>query len=126
MVIDVEKDVRIRGNEGKIQQLIFNLVDNAAKYSIPKDKIEISVKALDNGEKALIEVSNHSEHIDEEVISNIFERFYKGKKQVHGRGYGLGLSIAKKIVEIHDGKISAEYSKNDKKIKIKVLLPSSG
>jgi signal transduction histidine kinase len=124
VIIKIEEGARIRGNEGKIQQLIFNLMDNAAKYCIKGTEILINTKHLESDNRLMLEVSNQAENIDDEVISNIFERFYKDKKQEHTKGYGLGLSIAKKIVEIHDGRISAEYSNKDRKIRIKVLFPA--
>jgi signal transduction histidine kinase len=80
------------------------LLDNAIKYSPANTTITLISKKRDNG--IIIEVSDQGIGIEEKDISRIFERFYRADKsrtKTDVSGYGLGLSIAKQIVEDHNG-----------------------
>ncbi|MBP2033862.1 signal transduction histidine kinase [Clostridium algifaecis] len=103
---DVLPDVNFLGNEGRINQLIVILIDNAIKHTPEGGIIEVKMAIIKN--KIQISVSDTGEGIEEEYLDKIFERFYKvdksrAKKDGH---FGLGLSIAKTIVEEHKGNIS--------------------
>jgi len=99
----VSKSVRILGDKDKIRQLLVILLDNAIKYS--KDPIDISVSLLRNIVK--IEVKDRGIGIPENELPHLFERFYRvdGARSRSTGGVGLGLSIAKRIVDLHEGKI---------------------
>jgi signal transduction histidine kinase len=89
------------------------LLDNALKYTTSKGKISLSLKKYNN--KAILSVSNTGKGIDKEHLHRIFDRFYcvdKSRSRKSG-GYGLGLSIAKTIVEQHSGKISVKSITNE-------------
>jgi two-component system, OmpR family, sensor histidine kinase ArlS len=113
----------IAGNEVQVEQLFFNLVDNSIKYSIPSGDLRISA-GNDIDEKFLIcTIINKSDAIKEKDIPHIFDRFYKTSTKKGKRSFGLGLSISKKIVENHNGKIEVNYNKNNKKVTFRILLP---
>lgn len=91
----------VEGNEDALTELVTILVDNAIKYS-PKGK-KVEVRTRPGG---ILEVEDHGKGISAVDIPHIFERFYRSDKSHGTDGYGLGLSIAKSIVDAHGGKIS--------------------
>lgn len=99
----LSKVVRMMGDKDKIRQLLVILLDNAIKYS--KEPIDISVTLMKNIVK--IEVKDKGMGIPEKEIPHLFERFYRvdGARSRSTGGVGLGLSIAKRIVDLHEGKI---------------------
>lgn len=102
-------DQIIQGNKNALMDLLVILLDNAIKYS-PKNKpVTISVKKMDS--YILISVNDHGIGIEKKDIPYIFDRFYRAdlaRSTANVGGYGLGLSIAKKIAEIHHGSIQVE------------------
>ena len=104
---NVEKSVRVKGNEDQLRQVVGILLDNARKYSSPGTQTTVSLTR--QGKNALLKVSSHGEEISREDLQNIFRRFYRlDKARSMNQSYGLGLAIAKQIVENHRGKIWAE------------------
>ncbi|MFF2479473.1 ATP-binding protein [Paenibacillus sp. NPDC058071] len=97
------KTIRMYGDKEKIKQLLVILLDNAIKYS--KDPIEVNISLMKNIVK--IEVKDKGIGIPENEIPHMFERFYRvdGARSRATGGVGLGLSIAKRIVDMHEGKI---------------------
>jgi len=93
----------INGNQEMLKQVWINLLDNAIKFSPNGGKIEVAI-SQDN-EKTYISVSNEGEPIPPDVQAHIFDRFYQGDKSHATAGNGLGLSIVKKIVDLHGGSI---------------------
>src|SRR5690606_25584793 len=91
------------GDKDKIQQLLVILIDNAIKYS--KDPIDIQLSQSKGIVR--IEVKDKGIGVPESEIPYLFERFYR-VDSARGRstgGVGLGLSIAKRIVDLHEGKV---------------------
>lgn len=104
---NISEKIYFNCNQDSIRELMSILIDNAIKYSDPKEKIKV---ILYKREKDIIlEVKNKGIPIDENNSKKIFERFYKIDKSRNRKfnNYGLGLSIAKKIVELHNGYITA-------------------
>lgn len=95
-------------NVNLIEQAVINLIDNAIKYSEPRQKVEISA-TLENNE-VVISVADHGCGISEQEFSRLFERFYrvdKARSRDLG-GTGLGLSIVKHIANAHKGNVTVE------------------
>jgi len=98
-------------DEDKITQVVTNLLDNAIKYGKEDGLIKISCRK--KGKKANISIFNEGSNIDEEDIKHIWERFYKvDKSRTQKVSTGLGLSIVKKIVSLHDEEIWACNKEN--------------
>jgi two-component system phosphate regulon sensor histidine kinase PhoR len=96
----------VLADERQIEKVMLNLLDNAIKFSLPGGKITLSVKQ--DGDVLAISVADTGIGIAAEDLSHVFERFYKVDKTRSGGGMGLGLAIAKHIVQAHDGSIWAE------------------
>lgn len=99
----------VKGNAIALSQLTIILLDNAIKYSHSKSEIIISLKK--NGHRAVLSVIDHGIGIKATEIPYIFNRFYRAdssRSKENIDGYGLGLSIAKSIVELHNGSIWVE------------------
>ena len=105
---NINDNIFINGEKDQIKKLISILMDNAIKYTNKNGKIMVSLNIEKN--KARLEVKNTGEGIEKEHLEKIFERFYRvdNSRDRGTGGYGLGLSIAKAIVEEHKGKIYAE------------------
>ena len=105
---DVADNIFIKGEQDQIKKLISILMDNAIKYTNKNGKIGVSLVSERN--KAKLIIKNTGEGIKKEHLEKIFERFYRvdDSRDRGTGGYGLGLSIAKAIVDDHKGKIHAE------------------
>lgn len=87
-----------------IVNVLRQLLENAAKYSLPESPIHISVEKTST--EIVISVADHGPGIDEFEQSMIFEKFYRGKDSRYSvQGTGMGLAIAKAVVEAHGGTI---------------------
>lgn len=104
--VDIEDEVFVKGSQERLKQLIMILLDNAYKYTNKSGNVSIKLK---KGQEAKLTVENTGENIPKEDLKRIFDRFYRvDKSRNRGRGgYGLGLSIAKAIVNEHKGEIGA-------------------
>lgn len=110
---DISDDLNIIGHEGNVKQLISILLDNAMKYC--GDKGSVYLKAFSLKDRTYVLVKNSGDLIDAEDLKHIFERFYrtdKSRSRTEG-GYGLGLAIAKTIVDNMHGKISVLSDKEN-------------
>jgi signal transduction histidine kinase len=105
---DVEPELIAYGNDEQIRQVVMILLDNAIKYTNQKGSISVTLKRQNSD--IMLSVSNTGEGIHQEHLKKIFDRFYRTDKSRSRRlgGYGLGLSIAKAIIDQHKGKIYAE------------------
>src|SRR5215469_476570 len=112
-------------DRARLQEALYNLLDNAVKYSRERGEIRLSARQHD-GEMELI-VSDQGIGIAKEDLPRIFERFYRADK-ARGpdkvRGTGLGLAIVKHIAQLHGGRVEAE-SQLGKGTTIRVILPSA-
>ena len=112
----------IQADEVHLTNIIFNLLDNANKYSPEKPIIKITTENTDKG--LSIKVIDQGIGMTKESIKNIFEKFYRVPTgNVHDvKGFGLGLSYVKKMVEEHHGKINVQ-SKLGEGSEFEVVLP---
>lgn len=106
---DISPDLHVTGNSAQLKQLATILLDNANKYSKGSGDIELRLYA--NGKHAVLTVSNESEHISEDQLKHLFDRFYTVdlSRNRNSGGNGLGLSIAQAICQSHGGNISVDY-----------------
>lgn len=113
---------RMKGDREKIQRLLINLVDNAAKYNCDKGKIKIACTPENHCLR--ISVWNTGPGIPEQDLKNVLKKFYrveKSRSQRHG-GSGLGLTIVNKIAQLHGGHVIME-SEADTWCRATVILP---
>jgi two-component system sensor histidine kinase ResE len=96
----------VRVDKNKILQVLTNLTHNAIKYS--NEGGFIALRLNQNNGRIVVEIEDHGKGISEEDIPLIFEKFYQSKTTRGHSGIGLGLAIAKSIVEAHGGTIHAQ------------------
>jgi len=103
-----EDEVFVEVDEVHISNVLFNLIDNAIKYSQDTPSIELSLQAFTNEIK--LDISDHGIGMPKDVLNAIFDPFYRVPTgNVHNvKGFGLGLSYVKKIVEAHGGKVNVK------------------
>ena len=106
--LDDVKPYRVNADTDMIYQVIYNLFDNAVKFTNENGYIEIALKEI--GDFVQVSIKNSGEGIDKAELSRIFERFYKVDKSrsLDAKGAGLGLYIVKMMVEMHGGRIYAK------------------
>ncbi len=113
----------VSGDASRLQQVVWNLVSNAVKFTPRGGHIEVSVER--NGPQIELSVADSGQGIPPELLPTIFDRFRQGdasSSRSEG-GLGLGLAIAKQIVELHGGTISAESPGQGQGATIRVVLP---
>lgn len=92
-----------------IDQVLYNLIENAIKFSPPGAQVELSMAY--NSKIVTIKIKDHGYGIKQEDLHLIFDKFYQGGKP-ESKGSGLGLAICKEIIQAHHGKIWAELNKD--------------
>nr|WP_242841372.1 HAMP domain-containing sensor histidine kinase [Lachnoclostridium phytofermentans] len=97
------EEIFLYGNEELLKQVWINLIDNAIKFSALNSIIDIQI--IQNQEYVVITISDQGTGMSDDTKNRIFDKFYQGDTSHATKGNGLGLTIAKKIVELHDGKI---------------------
>lgn len=109
---DIKPELTFKGNTDKIDELVGILLDNALKYSDENACIKVTLKSV--RDKIILTCENPCRNFDINDIPHLFERFYRADKSHSDEreGFGLGLSIAKEIVTLHKGSITAEYKNN--------------
>ncbi len=121
LAISIDKNVTYNGDETLIRNLISILIENAVKYALPYTDLKLRLSLM--GNKKIFSIENACEELEVGKHNNWFERFYRGDKSRNSgtKGYGIGLSIAKMICDLHSSKILAE-SKTGKEIIITVVF----
>lgn len=103
---ELEEDLEIKIDQQSLQRVITILIDNACKYS--HENTEIILKTYSTKKDILFEISDKGECIPKDAEEAVFDRFFRmDKSRTGNKGYGLGLSMAKEIVEKNHGKIKA-------------------
>ncbi len=105
--LDTIESVIVKADEDMFMQVIYNLIDNAIKFT--PDKGYISFKVFADEKKAYVSIRNSGEGISKEELEKVFERFYKIDKSrsYDVKGAGLGLYIVQSIIRLHGGEIKA-------------------
>jgi two-component system, OmpR family, sensor histidine kinase CiaH len=124
--IDLQVKVKkqyIRGNKQSLRELVLIFMDNALKYTPPQGKVSVKTKKSRNSLVLIIEDTGIG--IPKEDIPHIFKRFYRVDKtrlKNDSGGFGLGLSLAKEIIDLHKGTVNVE-SKIDKGTTFIIKIP---
>ena len=112
----------VLGAEGKLEQIVANLLDNAISFSPPNSKVLVTCNIKKKDAQLIIE--DEGPGFNETSIDKVFNRFYSNRPEKFGEHSGLGLNIVKNIVELHGGSIVASNQNGHKKgARIEVLLP---
>jgi signal transduction histidine kinase len=110
--IEAANNSSLLGDQGSLVQLLVILLDNAIKYSPDGSQINISGKT--DGDRSVFKVADNGSGMTRETLEHVFDRFYRGNNGSRNKsgdeGFGLGLSIAKMIADLHDGAITLESS----------------
>lgn len=120
-MVDIEPMLSLKGDEKTIRQLISILLDNAVKYCTEQGQIRLT--AAHKGKNIILSIYNTSQPLTKENIDHLFDRFYRTDESRNSKtgGYGIGLSVAKAVVEAHHGKIMAS-SEDGNSLLITVIL----
>jgi PAS domain S-box-containing protein len=114
-------DTTLLGDISLLDQVVTNLIDNAVKYSPPQAPVEITIAGGQDG--VTLAVADHGVGIDDQAAARLFEAFGRGSNVEHIPGLGLGLHIAREIIDRHHGSISADPRANGSGTELRVWLP---
>jgi len=114
------KNYKVKGNKYSLMDLFVIILDNAVKYS--KTNSPVAIEANKKNKTVIVSIVDRGIGIDKEDLPHVFNRFYRADRARGKGGYGLGLAIAKKIIENHNGTVEIE-SELGKGTIVKVSLP---
>ncbi|WP_373535022.1 CheR family methyltransferase [Microcoleus sp.] len=118
--------VTVLGDADRLQQVVWNILSNAIKFTPPGGRVEVALQAID--EIAQIQVTDTGKGMAPELLPHIFARFRQGDSSTTktNQGLGLGLSIVYHLVELHGGRVQADSQGEEKGTTITVRLPLRG
>jgi signal transduction histidine kinase len=105
--LEVEPDLAVDGDAVLLRQVLIGLLTNAFKNTPPPGVVTLRAERRGGGE-VVIEVRDTGTGIAAEEVERVFERFYRGSGALEQEGFGLGLSIAKRMVDVMGGEIGVE------------------
>lgn len=118
-----DREVEVVGDPAALDDVMVNLLENAAKYSNGDGRVTVGVDRL--GDTAVISVRDHGIGIDRGDLPHIFERFYRGRHNGSPvRGFGVGLSMVDSVVRAHHGRVVVE-SEPGRGSEFRVVLPTN-
>lgn len=110
IALDANEETRekstVKGNSELMRRAVENIIRNALRFSTQGQKIEVGLFYTEG--ELLIQVNDQGPGVDEDKLSSIFDPFVRVKSASSGKGYGLGLAIARKVVNAHGGAIEAK------------------
>ena len=112
--------IRLRADASRLQQVLMNLLVNAAKYSDPAGTVELSAQTTPDA--VTITVSDDGHGIEPAMLPRIFDLFTRGVQG--GSGFGVGLAVARRLVELHGGRIDARSPGVERGSEFVVTLPA--
>ncbi len=104
----VTEGIEIQADAPMLQRAFANLLDNALKYTPEKGRVHVSLEWESGNETVCVQVADTGPGIDPDCLDKIFERFFRAESSRTTPGTGLGLSLAKTIIEQHGGQVSVE------------------
>lgn len=106
--INPDQNIKLKGDEQRLRQLLNNLLDNSVRYTDAGGRV--SIKLFKNKQQAILTISDTGPGASTQECEQLFERLYRveGSRNRNSGGSGLGLSICRNIVEAHGGKITAQ------------------
>jgi PAS domain S-box-containing protein len=115
--------LHVMGDPGRLQQVVWNLLSNAVKFTPPSGRI--AIKLTQSGDRAQIQVIDTGKGINPDFLPYVFEHFRQEDGAITRKfgGLGLGLAIARQIVEMHGGTIAVDSPGEDRGATFTVLLP---
>ena len=120
--ISGESDLTVDGDASRLQQVVWNLLANAVKFTPREGRVDVTLTG--NPAAAVIEVADTGRGMDDEALSRVFDRFYRTTPTVGtGEGLGLGLTIARHLVQMHGGSLTVWSAGTDKGTSFIVRLP---
>jgi len=122
--MDIPENLAVRGDKDELQRVLINLVDNAIKYN--RDGGEIRIKASKDDQGVHLSLFNTGRGIPKADLDKVFEQFYRVEKSRSLRygGSGLGLTIVKRIVELHGGTLEMQ-SEPGAWTRVNITLPAA-
>jgi signal transduction histidine kinase len=111
LVVDNDRPLRVEGNPDELHRMVLNLLDNAARHTPPRARIELSLHP-DEGQ-AVVEVADDGPGVPAPLRAHIFDRFVRGEgpaDTARGNGTGLGLAIVSAVAQSHGGSVEAAES----------------
>jgi two-component system, chemotaxis family, CheB/CheR fusion protein len=118
-----EQALFVQGDAARLTQVVANLLQNAARYTRPRGRISLVLRQ--SGSNAVIEVRDNGCGMTAQALAKAFDMFYQAQdaKEMEGAGLGIGLALAKKLVEMHAGAIYAESAGPNAGCTFTVRLP---
>ena len=106
-IVSSYRALHVNGDMTRLVQSVVNILTNAAKYTDPGGKIKLQTRA--EGSYALVEISDNGAGISPELLPRVFDLFVQGDRTLDRSlgGLGIGLSVAKQLIEMHGGKVAA-------------------
>jgi two-component system CheB/CheR fusion protein len=122
-VVLPDQPVHVRGDESRLQQVVANLLSNAATYSEHRGWVELRVERAD--QSVVLQVSDRGVGIEAEMLGKIFDLFVQAKQRIDRPrgGLGVGLSLARSVIELHGGTIEAHSDGPGRGSRFVVRLP---
>ena len=105
-----ETDEEVWFSPSKLERIMYNLLSNAFKYTQPGDYVKLSAKLIRKESETFIEISvkDSGRGIPKEAQDKIFDSYFQVEKKDHRKGFGVGLSLTKSLIQMHKGQISVE------------------
>ncbi len=104
--VDLEKGLHINADEGRLKQVVANILDNAIKYTPPGGRVTVRTGLMDG--YAFVSIKDTGIGIPEEELPRIWDRLYRGRNALTQKGLGLGLSLVRAVVRAHGGHVDVE------------------
>ena len=117
-------EVWVDADRARLEQVVANLLDNALKYTPPGGRVDLSVRR--DGDVAVLEVADTGEGMPPELIGRVFELFVQGESSLARErgGLGIGLTLARRLVELNGGEIAASSEGSGRGATFTVRLPA--